>query len=281
LAHQVWTPKAPVWHLRNRDRNKEVTNCDILEITGCNLQPVISRHPRRGKGLGFFVLGGIIKKERALMKYISWFLTLLAWLALAGVILFIAGPLMTNSMCGPYRALAKYWLCIVVVLSAVPVINPRLKYDSWVQRFLAGSALVILPLLLFSSFLLGDYYNYLRLIIALGIIILFGGGMVFLCFFLKKKAKIEDEKTDKIFRNLFLRAIWLSAIVFGSFLFLSPVLSVPLICLLILATGIPAVINWGRARTPQFVFVYIAVILASICLLLAYFPVIYYGAGGE
>lgn len=233
-------------------------------------------------------------KSWRIMKYIKWCSTLLAFSAMLGIIILIIVPLMTFSGQG-YGIFKKFWLFIVVILSASFAIYPKTKYDSWLQRFLSGITLVSLPLLFMCVPFLHVEYNYLVLAVQLAIILL-GATMIFLCFFLKKKARILNDKTNKIFKYmllfpwgvfLFYLGIYILGILcvlckitftFRSpiFLFISYFLS-----LLALIVGVPAVINGGQATRGRLNLGYAGIILAQLHLLMWYVTVLYYGFVGE
>jgi hypothetical protein len=232
-----------------------------------------------------------ISQEEA-MKYIKWFSTLLALLATLGIIIFFIIPLIGPfGSVGVWSTLKKFWLFVVVILSGSFAIYPKTRYDSWLQRFLAGFTLVSLPLVLLCISLL-QCGRFLA-----GLVVIFLGVVtIFLCFFLKNKAKVWNDRTSKIFKFLLLSPLGAGLLYYGAFLLgifsklsktnliyeypMFPFI-VHFLSLLVVILGVPAVINGGKATRWCLNLGYAGIILAQLHLLMADFMVLYYGFGGE
>lgn len=220
------------------------------------------------------------------MKYIKWVSTLLALLAMLGIIIIFIIPLIGPfGSVGVWSTLEKFWLFLVVILSGSFAIYPKTRYDSWLQRFLAGVTLVSLPIIIMCIVLFQS-----RCFLAGLVVIFLGAVTIFLCFFLKNKAEAWNDRTSKIFKFLLLfplvaGLLYFAAFILGIFSKLSgyamSLFIVHLLSLLVVILGVPAVINGGKAKRGCLNLGYAGIILAQLYLLMAYFPIFYYGFGGE
>lgn len=209
------------------------------------------------------------------IKKIKWILTLLACLALVGVIVLTVFPLLGFPRIWSWEGLGgweglnlevSFWLLLVSVLLAFVAIYPRSQYDFWFQRFLAGLALFILPVLF-----VGLAFRF-HLVLMISILIIACAFLFYSCISLNNKIiKSYNYKMDKSLKaslllSFIMSFLGLSLFRIRVFAFFS-ILIFPFISLLV---GIPALISGSRVAKIWLFLSYIGIAISQGLLLVFY-----------
>lgn len=220
------------------------------------------------------------------MKYIKWGSTILAFLAIIGIVILSILPLkdIQGGEWGKLHLGGSSLLLLVVIVSASFAIYPKSRYDYWLQRFLAGIALLTIPAL--STYYTIRFFRLLFVLINTSI----WSVPIFFCFFIKKKTKLLTSRTKKILEvmcsyplfasvvSLLLCFSWWAKIEFAQRLTGIGVILLPLSALMV---GIPAIMNGKQITKVKIYIALIGVILAELFLYGFYTLILNYVFVGE
>ncbi|MFA5339928.1 MAG: hypothetical protein WC317_07270 [Candidatus Omnitrophota bacterium] len=215
------------------------------------------------------------------MKKIKWNLTLFAYLALIGVIVLTVFPLLGFPRIWGWEGIGgweglnlsqSFWLLLASIILAFLAIYPKSQYDFWLQRFLAGLTLFILPVLFINLAL----RYFLIIIIVCDIILIITCAILFyLCININNKTNNSyNSKLDSLLKASFSLSFIMS--LSGLLLFrfqVFPLFSLLVFPFMSLLIGIPALISGRRVAKIWLFLAYIGIIISQGLLLVFYMAV--------